>query len=72
MYIELFTYRLKGEYEYKETEPEYETNVTDVKNLTPGELYEFIIVAVDGDIKKESDAIQIEASSTAGTVKKRI
>lgn len=68
IYIELFIYRLKGENEYKETEPEYEMNATDIKNLMPGELYEFIIVAVDGDVQKESDAIQIEASSTAGTV----
>lgn len=28
------------------------------------ELYEFIVVAVDGNVTKESDVIDIEASST--------
>lgn len=43
-----------------------------MKGLIPGELYEFVVVAVDGDITKESDVVQIEASSTAGTQLKNV
>jgi hypothetical protein len=32
--------------------------------LKPEEVYEFIVVAVDGDTMKDSDIVEIEASST--------
>lgn len=49
---------------YEETKPELDTNFIDVKGLKPGELYEFVVVAVDGNTMKESDIAEIEASSS--------
>jgi len=49
---------------YEETKPELDKNFIDVKGLKPGELYEFVVVAVDGNTMKESDIAEIEASST--------
>jgi len=57
-------FRLKGDNLYEETKPELDKNFIDVKGLKAGELYEFIVVAVDGDTMKESDVVEIEASST--------
>lgn len=57
-------YRLKGANLYEETKPELDTNFIDVKGLKPGELYEFVVVAVDGNTMKESDIAEIEASSS--------
>lgn len=53
---------------YEVTPPELDKNFIDVKGLTPGELYEFIVVAEDGEIIRESDIAEIEASSN-GTFK---
>lgn len=60
----LYSYRLKGDNLYEETKPEFDKNVIDVKGLKPGEVYEFIVVAVDGDTMRESDIAEIEASSS--------
>jgi len=49
---------------YEKTKPELEDDEIDVKGLKPGELYEFVVVAVDGDTMRESDIVEIEASST--------
>jgi len=49
---------------YEQTKPELDMNFIDVKGLKPGELYEFVVVAVDGNTMKESDIAEIEASST--------
>lgn len=49
---------------YESTKPEYDKNFIDVKGLTPGELYEFVVVAQDGEIIRESDIAEIEASSS--------
>lgn len=49
---------------YEETKPELDKDFIDVKGLKPGELYEFIVVAVDGNTMMESDIAEIEASST--------
>ncbi|KAL4121128.1 hypothetical protein QTP88_013693 [Uroleucon formosanum] len=57
-------YKLKGANLYEETKPELDMNFIDVKGLKPGELYEFVVVAVDGNTMKESDIAEIEASST--------
>lgn len=57
-------YRLKGANLYEETKPEFDKNFIDVKGLKPEELYEFVVVAVDGNTMKESDIAEIEASST--------
>lgn len=35
-----------------------------MKGLKPEEVYEFVVVAVDGDTMKDSDIVEIEASST--------
>jgi hypothetical protein len=60
----LIVYRLKGANLYEETKPELDMNFIDVKGLKPGELYEFVVVAVDGNTMKESDIAEIEASSS--------
>lgn len=49
---------------YEETKPEFDKNTIDVKGLKPGEVYEFIVVAVDGNTMRESDIAEIEASSS--------
>lgn len=49
---------------YEETKPELDNNFIDVRGLKPGEMYEFVVVAVDGDTMKESDTVEIEASSS--------
>ena len=49
---------------YEETKPELDMNFIDVKGLKPGELYEFVVVAVDVNTTKESDIVEIEALST--------
>jgi len=54
---------------YEKTKPELEDNDIDVKGLKPGELYEFVVVAVDGNIMRESDVVEIEASSTGNFLK---
>lgn len=60
----ILIFRLKGDNLYEKTKPELEDNEIDVKGLKPGELYEFVVVAVDGDTMRESDVVEIEASST--------
>lgn len=62
--IELFSHRLKGDNLYEKTNPELDKTYIDVKGLKPEEVYEFIVVAVDGDTMKDSDVVEIEASST--------
>ncbi|XP_050425383.1 neuroglian isoform X2 [Adelges cooleyi] len=57
-------YRLKGDTLFEETLPELDKDFIDVKGLKPGELYEFIVVAVDGETTRQSDPVEIEASST--------
>ncbi|XP_025407502.1 neuroglian-like [Sipha flava] len=57
-------YKLKGDNLYEKTNPELDKNYIDVKGLKPEEVYEFIVVAVDGDTMKDSDIVEIEASST--------
>lgn len=65
MCVNLFLiYRLKGDTLFEETKPEFDSNVIDVKGLKPGELYEFVVVAVDGETMRESDVAEIEASSS--------
>jgi len=57
-------HRLKGDNLYSHTKPELDKNFIDVKGLKAGELYDFVVVAVDGDTMRESDVAEIEASST--------
>lgn len=61
MLIYKLIYRLKFDYLYEETKHEFYKNFIDVKGLKPGKLYEFIVVAVDGNIIQESDTVEIEA-----------
>jgi len=61
MLIYKLYYRLKFDYLYEETRHEFYKNFIDIKGLKPGKLYEFIVVAVDGDIIQESDTVEIEA-----------
>ncbi|VVC24599.1 Hypothetical protein CINCED_3A009632 [Cinara cedri] len=57
-------YKLKGSNLYESTKPEYDKNFIDVSGLVSGELYEFVVVAQDGEIIRESDIAEIEASSS--------
>lgn len=52
---------------YTQSKPELDKNFIDVKGLSPGEIFEFIVVAVDGEAMRESDVADIETSSS-GTV----
>ncbi|XP_008180512.1 neuroglian-like [Acyrthosiphon pisum] len=56
-------YRLEGDYLYEETKHELDKNFIDVKGLKRGQLYEFIVVVVDGYTIRESDIVEIETSS---------
>lgn len=56
--------RLKDDTIFKETEYELYKNFIDVKSLKSKKLYTFIIVAVDGNNTKESNAIDVESPIT--------
>lgn len=62
--IEIFNYRLKNDTTYKETEHELYKNFIDVKSLISKKIYTFILVAVDGNTTKGSNAVDIEAPIT--------
>ncbi|XP_022162397.1 neuroglian-like isoform X2 [Myzus persicae] len=61
-------YKLEGDYLYEETKHELDKNFIDVKGLKRGKLYEFIVVVVDGFTIKESDIVEIEASSNVAGI----
>lgn len=47
---------------FEETYPELDKNYIDVNGLIPEEVYEFIMVTVDGDTMQASDIVEIQAS----------
>ncbi|XP_050520545.1 neuroglian isoform X2 [Daktulosphaira vitifoliae] len=63
-------YRLKGDTLYEQTQPELDKNFIDIKGLKPGETYEFLLVAVDGEISRPSDPVEVEASSTDPVIRR--
>ncbi|KAK6624567.1 hypothetical protein RUM44_011426 [Polyplax serrata] len=53
-------YKLRGEPIYVESSSELEEDYTIIRGLLPGEVYEFKVVAVDGEFMTESQAEEIE------------
>lgn len=45
---------------YQESQPEYNEDFIDVRALIPNEVYEFKIVAVDGQFSTESEVKEVE------------
>lgn len=52
--------RLRGEPNYLESSSELEEDYIIVRGLQPGELYEFKVVAVDGEYMAESATREVE------------
>lgn len=44
-------------------DPQLEEDFTIVRGLNPGEIYEFKVVAVDGDYMTESESEEVETYS---------
>lgn len=49
-------YRVKGEADFKETDPELDEDTVVVRGLDSNENYEFRVVAVDGNFMTESES----------------
>ncbi|XP_050421632.1 neuroglian-like isoform X2 [Adelges cooleyi] len=56
-------YRFKGDTIFVETPPELDKNYIDVGGIKSMRLYEFIVVAVDGETTRQSDPLEIKVSS---------
>lgn len=56
-------YRKKGETMFQETGSEMNEDYIIVRGLMPGEMYEFSVVAVDGEHMTESEVEEVEISS---------
>jgi hypothetical protein len=63
MVIHIFIFRKKGETIFQETEAEMNEDYIIVRGLIPGEMYEFSVVAVDGEHMTESEVEEVEISS---------
>lgn len=61
-------YRKKGETTYSETDPEMSEDWLIVPDLSPDEQYEFIVVAVDGDYRIESDPQEVDTYGIEGPI----
>ncbi|KRT82369.1 Immunoglobulin [Oryctes borbonicus] len=61
-------YRKKGETTYLETDPEMSEDWLIVPDLAPDEQYEFVVVAVDGDYRIESDPQEVDTSGVEGPI----
>ena len=48
---------------FLETPPEMNEDFIVVRGLMPGEIYEFVVVAVDGELMTESEIEEVEISS---------
>lgn len=55
--------RLRGEPIYLESSSELEEDYIIVRGLLPGEVYEFKVVAVDGEFMTESETEEVETYS---------
>jgi fibronectin type 3 domain-containing protein len=56
-------YRKKDETMFQETAPEMHEDYIIVRGLMPGEMYEFSVVAVDGELVTESEVEEVEISN---------
>nr|CAD7598606.1 unnamed protein product [Timema genevievae] len=56
-------YKLKAETIYTESKAVFTEDFTEIRGLMPGEVYEFIVVAVDGDQMTESEPEEVETHS---------
>jgi hypothetical protein len=56
-------FRRKGETMFQETGSEMNEDYIIVRGLMPGEMYEFSVVAVDGEHMTESEVEEVEISS---------
>ncbi|XP_066590095.1 neuroglian isoform X2 [Prorops nasuta] len=56
-------YKLKGETISLQSDPEFQTNVMEIRGLQSGETYVMSVVAVDGDYMTESQEQDVETSS---------
>ncbi|PSN43064.1 Neuroglian [Blattella germanica] len=56
-------YKKKGETQFLSTDPEMNEDFIIVRGLMPGEMYEFSVVAVDGEHMTESEIEEVEISS---------
>jgi hypothetical protein len=56
-------FRKKGETMFQETGLELNEDYIIVRGLMPGEMYEFSVVAVDGEHMTESEVEEVEISS---------
>lgn len=61
-------YKLKDETIYEQTKNEMVEDFITIKGLKPGETYEFIVVAVDGEYMAESEPQDIETYSLDGPI----
>jgi hypothetical protein len=48
---------------FQETAPEMNEDYIIVRGLMPGEIYEFSVVAVDGELMAESEVEEVEITS---------
>ena len=53
-------YRRKGETIYEKSEDEFDENFVHLRGLTPNQVYEVRVVAVDGEFYTESDPEEME------------
>ncbi|XP_044742143.1 neuroglian [Chrysoperla carnea] len=61
-------YKLKGKTLYEETHPQMKEDYIEVRGLSLGELYEFKVVAVDGDYMTESDPQDVDTYGIEGPI----
>lgn len=53
-------FRIRGASSYQNTPPEFNEDYMDVRGLEPNEVYEFKVVAVDGDFYSESEIQEVD------------
>lgn len=61
-------YRLKGETMFQKTDYQLDEDYIIVRGLKPGEVYEFCVVAVDGEFISESELEEVETYSIEGPI----
>lgn len=61
-------YRKKGEPDYQKTQEEINEDYMEVRGLYPNEVYEFRVVAVDGDLYSESPPQDVDTYVVEGPI----
>ncbi|XP_049962681.1 neuroglian [Schistocerca serialis cubense] len=61
-------YRQKGETMFQETSREMNEDYLIVRGLIPGEIYEFVVVSVDGERQTESEPEEVETYTVEGPI----